>query len=176
MAKQWVRQHQDQRDELQDVLETVTVWVSKNTQKALTIAGVAAAVIIVAAALAYRARSLRNSSWERLGLAESMAYAGRPDLSLQQIQQLTSEQPGSDAAAWAEVFAGDLAYQKGDYQGAAAQYLKVVERGSHVELLARGGLYSRMHASHFTLAEGAVAWLIAMVGLILVVRWIGERG
>jgi ATP-binding cassette, subfamily B, bacterial MsbA len=34
---------------------------------------------------------------------------------------------------------------------------KVVERGSHVELLARGGLYSRMHASHFTLAAGAVA-------------------
>ena len=25
-------------------------------------------------------------------------------------------------------------------------------------------------------AEGAVAWLIAMVGLILVIRWIGERG
>lgn len=25
-------------------------------------------------------------------------------------------------------------------------------------------------------AEGAVAWLIAMVGLLLVVRWIGERG
>jgi ubiquinol-cytochrome c reductase cytochrome c subunit len=25
-------------------------------------------------------------------------------------------------------------------------------------------------------AEGAVAWLIAMVGLLLVIRWIGERG
>ena len=30
---------------------------------------------------------------------------------------------------------------------------KVVERGSHLELLARGGLYCRMHASHFTVAE-----------------------
>ena len=25
-------------------------------------------------------------------------------------------------------------------------------------------------------AEGAVAWLIAMVGLLLVIRWIGQRG
>jgi ATP-binding cassette subfamily B protein len=30
---------------------------------------------------------------------------------------------------------------------------KVVERGSHLELLARGGLYCRMHASHFSVAE-----------------------
>ena len=34
---------------------------------------------------------------------------------------------------------------------------KVIERGSHVELLARRGLYSRMHASHFAAPAEAVA-------------------
>jgi ATP-binding cassette subfamily B protein len=34
---------------------------------------------------------------------------------------------------------------------------QVIERGSHLELLARRGLYSRMHESHFTAAAGAVA-------------------
>lgn len=130
MAKGWVKQHQVQHDELTDFMESAVVWASKNRQTALTALGAAAALIVVVGLLAYRSKSARSESWERLGVAESLAYAGRGEASLEQLQKLTAEQPGSDAAAWGQVFQGDLEYQQGKYPDAAASYLKVVERGT----------------------------------------------
>ena len=130
MAKQWVRQHQVQRDEVQDLLDQGVEWVLRNRQTSATAAGIAAAVILVASLAAYRTRTVRNESWERLGVAESLAYSGRAESALDQLKQLVAEQPSSDAAGYAAVFAGDLQFQHAQYKDAADNYLKVLERST----------------------------------------------
>lgn len=130
MAKQWVRQHEVQRDEVQDFMERSVLWVEKNRQTAMTAAAVTLGVLLLGGLFAFQARSSRNRAWERLGMAESLAYSGRPDQAQEQLKQLRDEQSGSAAAGFGGVFAGDLAYQKGDYKEAAQAYLQVVERGT----------------------------------------------
>ena len=130
MAKQWVRQHQVQRDEVQDFLDNGVEWVLRNRQTAAAVAGSVAAVILIASVVVYRTRASRNETWERLGMAESLAYSGRGDAAMDQLKQLSSEQPASDAAAYGAVFTGDLQFQKGQYKEAGDNYLKVVERAT----------------------------------------------
>lgn len=129
MSKQWVRQ-QVRKDEMADALGTGVEWVSRNRQLATTVAGVAVAVVLMAALFVIKTRAAREVSWERLGVAQSLAYSGRPDQSLEQLKKLQNEQPNTDAAGFAALFQGDLEYQRGNFKNAAAQYTKVVERGT----------------------------------------------
>jgi TolA-binding protein len=129
MGKNWVR-NQIRHDEVHDVIDKGILWVTENRQKAGTVAGVVALVALIAGVSVYRASSLRAEAWDRLNVAESMAYSGRPDASLEAAQKLAAERPNSDAAGFATVFAGDLLYQRGQYKEAAEHYAKVIERGS----------------------------------------------
>ncbi len=128
MGKQWVRQ-QIRQDEVQTVLDKGLAWVAKNRQKATTTAAIAGAVILIASLMTYRWRSTRAAAWERLGLAESLAYSGRPDAAVEQIKQLEVEQPSSEAAAFGALFLGDMQFQRQLYKEAGENYVKVVERG-----------------------------------------------
>jgi tetratricopeptide (TPR) repeat protein len=130
MAKQWVRQHEVQRDEVSDFIERSVVWVEKNRQTAMTGGGVLLGALLLGGLFFYSSRANRNSAWERLGMAESLAYAGRTEQSREHLKQLLSEQPQSDAAAFGGLFSGDLDFQAGKYKEAAEAYLKVVERGT----------------------------------------------
>jgi TolA-binding protein len=127
MSKQWARQ-QVRHDEVQDAVDRGLSWIKDNRQKAAAIAGGAALVLVVAGIFVYQIRANRASAWERLSVAQTYAYTGKPDNALEHLKQLTDEQPGSAAAAFATVFAGDLMFQRGKYKEAAAEYAKAAER------------------------------------------------
>ena len=126
MAKQWVRNHEVQHDEVQDFIDRSIIWVASNRQTAAIVGGVLAAAILVAVLSVYRVRAKREDAWNRLGNAESLAYSGRGDSAMDKIKQLSVDHPGSDAAGFAAIFAGDIMFQRGQYKEAASQYEKVV--------------------------------------------------
>lgn len=128
MGKQWVRE-QVRRDPVQDSVDKGVRWVDDNRQFALGAAGAGVCLLLLAVLLISHARSTRIKAWDRLGLAEAMAYAGQPDASLQQLKQLTEEQPGSAAAGFGRVFAADISYSRGQYKDALDGYNAVLERG-----------------------------------------------
>lgn len=128
MGKQWVRQ-QVRHDELHDVIDKAILWAASNRQKTIAAVGIVTAVVLVASLAAYHTRSNRADAWERLGLAQSLAYGGRADAASDQLKKLEAEHPSSDAAGFGTVFAGDLQYQQGQYKEAAAKYTAVLERG-----------------------------------------------
>jgi TolA-binding protein len=149
MAKQWVRQHEVQRDEVQDFIERGLVWVERNRQTATTGGAIALAAALAAGVFAYQASVSRSRAWERLGLAESLAYSGRGEQSVEQLKQLLSEQPQSEAAAYGGIFLGDLDFQRGQYKEAIEAYTRVVERGTPpaVQPMALSGLAMSQEAA-----------------------------
>jgi TolA-binding protein len=126
MGKQWVRQ-EVKRNELQELVDSAAVWISRNQQMAASIAGGIAVVVIAICLLVYKSRSAQSASWDRLALAEDTAYAGQLESSLQQIKDLTTQYPNSQAAAYALLFEGDILYPRGQYKEALDAYNKVLE-------------------------------------------------
>lgn len=129
MSKQWVRQ-QIRRDEMKDGLEVLVGWISDNRQKAAAIGGGVVAVVLAAGIVVYQVRASRAAAWERLSVAQTYAYSGKPDTALEQVKQLAEQQPNTSAAGYATVFSGDILYQRGQYKEAAGQFSKVIERGN----------------------------------------------
>ena len=128
MSKQWVRQ-QVRHDELHVVIDKAILWAAANRQKTVTAVGIVVAMVLVASLAAYHARSTRADAWERLGLAQNLAYGGRADAAAEQRKKLEAEHPATDAAGFGAVFAGDLHYQKGQYKEASEKYATVLEQG-----------------------------------------------
>lgn len=128
MGKQWVRQ-QIRHDEMHDIVDKSLVWIEKNRQTAATAGAVIAVAVIILVLTYSHARNSRAQAWDRLSLAQSYAYSGVPQAALAQIDQLERDHPNSDAAGYARVFAGDVEYQRGNYQQAEQDYTKIIERG-----------------------------------------------
>jgi TolA-binding protein len=128
MGKQWVRQ-EIKKDWLQETIESLYVWGSKNRQTAATVAGGAALVVGLAGLLIYRSYSLQNAAWDRLTVAQDSAYSGKVDSALQQISQLAADYPNSAAAGYGLLFKGDILFPKGQYKEALEAYAKVLENG-----------------------------------------------
>jgi TolA-binding protein len=126
MGKQWVRQ-EIKRNELQELVDGALVWISKNQQLAAGIAGGAAVVVAAVCIFVYRIHSTQSATWDRLALAEDTAYAGQVDSALQQIKDLTTQYPSSQAAAYALLFEGDILFPRGQYKEALDAYNKVLE-------------------------------------------------
>lgn len=134
MGKHWARQ-QVRRDELQDALEIGVVWVSKNRQLAAAIAGGLAAALLIAGLLFYRAKTTKEAAWEHLAMIHALAYTNQVDSALQEVQKLEQESPSTDAAGYAQLFAGDILYPRGRYKEAADFYGKLADSGQPAVLM-----------------------------------------
>jgi tetratricopeptide (TPR) repeat protein len=134
MGKQWVRE-QVRKDLVQDSLDKGVRWVEINRSRAGAIAAGVAAAALIAVFVIARVRANKNEAWDRLSIAEAMAYTGRVDGSLEQLKKLSDEQPGTPAAAYGQLFAGDVLYTKGQYKEALALYTEVLERGAPAPLM-----------------------------------------
>ncbi len=128
MGKQWVRQ-QVKRNEIQDVIDSAIRWIEKNRQAAVASVGVTALVIVVLGLILYRSHAVKQEAWSRLSLAQSYAYLGKADESLQQLKKLSQDYGHTDASGFASLFAGDVHFRQGQYQDAVAAYARVLELG-----------------------------------------------
>lgn len=128
MAKQWVKQ-QLHRNELQDVVDKGLRWSLNNKQTALTAGGGLLAALLLLGGGLYHRRNQQAAAWERLSLAQYSAYSGQLDAALKQIDELKMEHPGSQAAAFALLFAGDIQYRQGLYKEAVGSYSGILESG-----------------------------------------------
>ena len=129
MGKQWVKA-EIKRNEIQVAVDKTLLWVKENRQAASITAGAAAVAMLAAGLFLYHSRSIKDEAWSRLGLAQDLAGAGRADLALRQIQELTSVYPNTDAAGFGLLLAGDILYPQGQYKEAIGNYQKVLERGT----------------------------------------------
>lgn len=132
MGKQWVR-HELQRNELADRVESVAHKVQANQQAALAIAGGILALAAVAAGIWFHFSKTRTEAWEKLAIAQSMAYSGQAKKALEDLRPIA--EGGATPAAYAQLFAADVHFKTGEYKEAAAGYQKLIDRASPKALL-----------------------------------------
>ncbi len=125
MGKQWVRQEL-KRNELAERVENVAVRVNANRQTALAVLGGAVAVLVIGAGVWLHFNKTRTEAWEKLAIAQSMAYSGQAKQALEQLGPVTDG--GSTPSAYAQLFASDVHFKTGEYKEAAAGYQKLIER------------------------------------------------
>ena len=132
MGKQWARQEL-KRNELADRVENVAITVQANQQAAMAIAGGVVAVAVIAVGVWLHLSKSRNEAWEKLAIAQSMAYSGQAKQALEQLQPVTDG--SSIPSAYAQLFAADVRFKTGEYKEAAAGYQKLIDRGSPKSLV-----------------------------------------
>src|SRR5258706_1912553 len=99
-------------------------------------AGAAVLAIALAAGLAvHKHFQEREAAWEKLAIAQSLAYQGQDGAALEQIKTLEAGFEKTPAAGFGLLFAGDALYQKGKYQEASEFYKKTLDRGAPQSLL-----------------------------------------
>lgn len=128
MGKQWARQ-QVKRNEMRSLLEKAADWVTANRSLALKVSGGILATLILGGGAFLHRRHMQQQAWERFALATTLAYGGRPDQALEQLKQLAEELPAADAAGYGLLLAGDIHYQRGQYEEALKRYNAVLESG-----------------------------------------------
>lgn len=128
MGKQWARQ-QVRRDEIKSVLDKTMDWAAANRGLVLKGGGTLLAALLLGAGAFLHRRHMQGQAWERLSLAQALAYSGRPDQALEEIEALADELPTSDAAGFGLVFAGDVNYQRGRHAEALELYSRVIDAG-----------------------------------------------
>ncbi len=134
MGKHWARQ-QVKQDELQDTLAKGVKWALANRQTA-GIGAVASIALLLFGGLAlHRWQTNKDEAWDRLGMAQALAFSGNPPAALQQVDALVQAQPGATASGFGLLLAGDMLYQEGKYQDAAARYSELLQNGSPKQLL-----------------------------------------
>ncbi len=134
MAKAWARQ-EAQKNEIAALIEKGVLWVKSHPQVALWGGIGTLAAMIAIAAFVNRAANEREESWSRFAFAQSYAYSKAPKQALEQIQNLTRDYPGSAAASYALLMAGDILYEQGKFKEAIATYNQVVNQPNHREAL-----------------------------------------
>lgn len=117
MSKQWAKEEAN-TNEVADLLERALLWVRSNPQPALWGAIGAVAVIAGTAAFFVRSAKVKEDSWARLSAATLYAQSGYADASLDQIKALTETHPGTPAAGYARLLAGDILFQQGKFKEA----------------------------------------------------------
>lgn len=128
MGKQWARQ-QVRRDEMQSALEKAVNWTAANRSLVIKVVGGALAALALGGGLLLHRRHIQGQAWERLAFAQALAYGGRPDQALEQLQKLSEELPAADASGYGRLLSGDIQYQRGNYTDALASYAAVQESG-----------------------------------------------
>ncbi|MBI4347051.1 MAG: tetratricopeptide repeat protein [Elusimicrobia bacterium] len=126
MGKQWVRQEL-KRNELAAQVENVAVKVQENRQTAIAAAIGTLVVIAVAAGTWFHLNKTRTEAWEKLAIAQSLAYSGQAKPALEQLQPVIDG--GSLPSSYAQLFAADVRFRTGDYKEAIAAYQRIVDRG-----------------------------------------------
>ncbi len=185
MGKQWVRQ-QVRRNEVQDAIDSTILWLSKNRQTAAASTGGAVLILIIFGIILYRSQSLKAEAWSRLTVAQTYAYMGRSDQSLEQLQKLSQDYGNTDASGYASLFAGDVLYRLGNYPKALEAYARVLElgpesiqpmalvntavaheaAGQYDQAVANGRSFLDAHSDHFLApqAHSSLARSLALMG------------
>lgn len=121
MSKQWAKEEAN-KNEVADVLERAALWVRANPQPSLWTALAVVAVIAGTAAFFVRSAKVKEDSWARLSAATLYAQSGYADASLDQIKALTEIHPGTPAAGYARLLAGDILFQQGKFKESEQAY------------------------------------------------------
>jgi tetratricopeptide (TPR) repeat protein len=129
MGKQWVRE-QVRHDEVQEAALKGAHWLQQNRAKVGVGAGVLAAVLLGTGLFLYSRNARDNAAWERLALAQSQFYSGNPDAAAAQAAETAAEFPGTKAAAFSLLFAGDVQFIRGNYKQSLEEYAKVLGQGA----------------------------------------------
>lgn len=140
MGKQWVRE-QVRHDEVQEAVYGTVTWVSRNRQTVGLVVGGIAVVLMAAGFFLYSKHSRENAAWDRLSLAQAQFYSGNADAAAKQAAETAAEFAGTDAGAYAQIFAGDVHFIRGRYQESVDEYAKALAAGSPASVLplAQGG-------------------------------------
>lgn len=134
MGKGWARQ-EAKTNEIAELLERGALWV-KFHQQAAVWGGVALlAAAVIGGTIAYRRASGREESWSKFALAQSLAYSGRPAQAEELLKKLQEEHPDTLAAGHGALLAGDILFQQGKFDEAAAAFRGLAERTSDKALL-----------------------------------------
>jgi len=108
----------------------------KKVQAKILAGAAVAAFVFLAAGLAVRKYlQTREAAWERLAIAQSLAYQGQDVLALNQIRSLEAGFGKAPAVGFGLLFSGDVLYQKGKYAEASELYKKVLDRGEPRSLM-----------------------------------------
>lgn len=141
MGKQWARQ-QVKTNEIAAFLERLSLWVQSHPHHAVW-GGIGVLVLAVAAAgLWHRYRSDREDAWTKYALAQSLAYSGQATQGLEMLGRLAEEHPGSPAATYGQLLAGDILFEQSRFEEAAKRYREALERPAReaAEPIARANL------------------------------------
>ncbi|HAH06608.1 MAG TPA: hypothetical protein DCM05_08795 [Elusimicrobia bacterium] len=134
MGKGWARQ-EAKTNEIAELLERAALWVKFHQQVAIWSGTALLAALVIAGTLAYRQVTGREESWSKFALAQSLAYSGRPDQAAELVKKLAEEHPGTLAAGHGALLGGDILFQQGKYDEAAAAFRALAERTSDKTLL-----------------------------------------
>ncbi|MDD5629208.1 MAG: tetratricopeptide repeat protein [Elusimicrobia bacterium] len=117
-------------------------WTLSNRRTAGIGAGAIAAVLLLGGLFLYSHRARQSAAWDELSVANTMAYSGQADAAVKKIESLVEAYPGTTAAGYALLFAGDLLYHRERYADSQKYYEQLVERGQPrvLQPLALGGL------------------------------------
>jgi len=126
MGKRWARE-QAKTNELASAVEQAGMWLRLHPQTAVWGVIGAAAAVLLAAALINRNLKLQEETWSQLGIAQSYAYAGQPGPALEQLKNLSAAHPGSSAAGYGVLLAGDILFQQNRFDESLKTYQSLLD-------------------------------------------------
>lgn len=132
MGKQWVRQEL-KRNELAAQVETVAAKVQANRQTAIAASIGVLVLMAVGGGTWFHLNKTRTEAWEKLAIAQSLAYSGQAKTAIEQLQPVADG--GSLPSAFAQLFSADIRFRTGEYKETAAAYQRLIDRGGPKELL-----------------------------------------
>jgi len=127
MSKHWVRQ-EVKKNEIADALEKSVGWFQSNRQQTLAGAGIALVVVLLGGYFAYQKLVLDRAAWRSLSIGQSLAYQGKLDDALSQLQTLSERFSGSPAWGFATLMTGDIYYRQAQYAKGVETYRRIADR------------------------------------------------
>ncbi len=134
MSKQWARQ-EAKTNEIASVLERGSDWVRGNQQTAAWGGAALAVAALIIGTVVHRISGEREASWSKFAIAQSYAYSRQPDQAIEQSRLLAQDHPGSTAASYGLLLAGDILFEQSKFAEAAAMYQKCADSPNHKEVL-----------------------------------------
>jgi len=118
------------RNELAEWINKAVLWIRTHKEASMGIGFISLVAALLAAYFIVQYTSLKNVSWERLAVAQSQAYAGQAQNSLDQLRELADRFGQTDAAGFGILFRGDIYYKTKTYKEAAKAYQQVLDNKS----------------------------------------------
>ena len=115
------------RNELANLVWRAVEWAKNNKEAAMGIAFIAFIAILIAVYFYVQYTSLKKTAWERLAVAQSYAYSGQIQPSLEQLKDIAGRFSQAEAGYFAALFQGDIYYRAGKYKEAAESYQQILK-------------------------------------------------